>query len=677
MRNPRNASQSLLRRVAGAGALAVLGAVGLLLEPGSAQACGGLFCNARPPDPFAPLPVAQNGENVVFSITPDPAGGAPTLVAHIQILYTGDAAKFSWVVPVDAEPKLGVGTDRLFTALAGITQPTFRTQPATDGVCIPQPFTGSGGSGAGTGGSASAGGPTGAGGASGGGVMVSFQGAVGPFDAAVIKSDDPVALKMWLTDNGYIVSDAASGLIDVYVRERKFFVALKLLNGVGVRSIQPIVMTFRGTEPCVPLRLTAIAANPDMPVLLWVLADKRTVPSGFYELKIDEARIDWLTGGTNYFGPKGLLSLAANEAGGKAFVTEYAGPSSLARAAVYSNGQFNLAALQAAMTPPAYVQQVIAMGLANDPQMLPLLVKFIPMPQAVKDMGVTESQFYGNVATYWGQFAFPPYDLPGLTTAISATIIKPRMEAQMMIDGRPYLTRLNTFISPEEMDRDPLFFVNGDLENVSNVHTATLRTMCGNMEFMACNAPVRLELADGRSAWVRAGSTAATCQNRAYDLSRLKGLPAAEMVWQREQTGEGMRVMDNTVAIAGGLQANNAAFPAEQGRFPIGPTATGGGPGTGGGGAGTGVFPGTGGLGARGTGTGGDGPGTGTGGSGPATGIGGSFGSGGRSGGARSSGGGGCSCDSVGTTASAGWLGTMAVGLSLLVMRRRRVRARH
>ena len=78
-------------------------------------------------------------------------------------------------------------------------------------------------------------------------------------------------LKTWLTDNGYIVSDAAAALIDVYVRENKYFVALKLLNGVGVRSIQPIVLTFRGTEACVPLRLTAIAANPDMPVLVWVL----------------------------------------------------------------------------------------------------------------------------------------------------------------------------------------------------------------------------------------------------------------------------------------------------------------------------------------------------------------------------------------------------------------------
>ena len=42
-------------------------------------------------------------------------------------------------------------------------------------------------------------------------------------------------------------------------------------------------------------------------------------------------------------------------------------------------------------------------------------------------MGITESQFYGNIASYWGQFAFPPYDLAGLTTAIETSIIMPRM----------------------------------------------------------------------------------------------------------------------------------------------------------------------------------------------------------------------------------------------------------
>src|SRR5260221_7464525 len=112
-----------------------------------ARACGGLFCNAPPPDPFAPLPVAQSGENVVFSITKDPLGGAPTIAAHIQILYTGDAAKFSWVVPVEAVPTLSTGTDRLFSQLATVTQPTFATDYQTSGNCIqPQFQTGTAGS---------------------------------------------------------------------------------------------------------------------------------------------------------------------------------------------------------------------------------------------------------------------------------------------------------------------------------------------------------------------------------------------------------------------------------------------------------------------------------------------------------------------------------------------------
>ena len=124
--------------------MAVLFAVAslaLVATHGDASACGGLFCNARPPDPFAPLPVAQNGENVVFSITKYPAGGAPTLQAHIQILYTGDAAKFSWVVPVDAAPSCR----RERTAFSR-SWPRHRAalhdQPVIEGNCIPQPITG-------------------------------------------------------------------------------------------------------------------------------------------------------------------------------------------------------------------------------------------------------------------------------------------------------------------------------------------------------------------------------------------------------------------------------------------------------------------------------------------------------------------------------------------------------
>ena len=70
-------------------------------------------------------------------------------------------------------------------------------------------------------------------------------------------------------------------------------------------------------------------------------------------------------------------------------------------------------------------------------------------------------------------------------------------------------------------------------------------------------------------AWVKAGSTATTCAFAPYDLSKLQALPASEVVWQREEVGEGMRVVDNVDKIQAGLMLNNRAFPAAQNMFPI------------------------------------------------------------------------------------------------------------
>ena len=77
-------------------ALAAAAAFGSGARP--ARACGGLFCGGPPPDPFAPLPVAQSGENIVFAVDKDPSTGQKTVTAYIQILYSGTASDFSWVL---------------------------------------------------------------------------------------------------------------------------------------------------------------------------------------------------------------------------------------------------------------------------------------------------------------------------------------------------------------------------------------------------------------------------------------------------------------------------------------------------------------------------------------------------------------------------------------------------
>ena len=187
--------------------------------------------------------------------------------------------------------------------------------------------------------------------------------------------------------------------------------------------------------------------------------------------------------------------------------------------------------------------------------------------------------------------------------------------------------------------------------------------MCGDAEYMACNAPQRLELSDGRMVWVRAGSKATTCQCTSPNVNGLANLPAAEVAWQREETGEGMRVLDNTAAIAAGIATNNATFPNEQTRFPI-PTGAGGSTGVAGAGGGN---QGSGGTGGAGSGTGGTasnpvGSG-GTGGQHPADGLG------------PSNGGGGCGCATGGSGAGSGALVLALAGLFSRSLRRRARRA--
>jgi len=182
------------------------------------------------------------------------------------------------------------------------------------------------------------------------------------------------------------------------------------------------------------------------------------------------------------------------------------------------------------------------------------------MPDAVKAMGITDAQFYGNLSFYWNQYQFPPYDLAGLTDAIDTSIVKPRMDGQAMIDAHPYLTRLNTYLSPSEMNQDAFFFESTNLPDVPLVHTATIDAVCGDMQFMQCNAPTRLELADGRTIWLSSGNHAMTCDyGRAnYDLSGLTSLPAAQAAYKREVSGPGTAVVDNTAKIQATIDANNA-----------------------------------------------------------------------------------------------------------------------
>jgi hypothetical protein len=537
-----------------------LGAAALCITPAPpAQACGGFFCN-QGQNPFD-LPVAQTAENVLFAMERT-SSGQFALEAHVQIFYTGPADRFSWVVPVDSKPTLGVGSNSVFSTLLNATQPRFGLSWAVDGTCKRDPQ-------AGTGGSGGSGGAGGSGGSSSGGfgfdasadagVSVSFRGDVGPYDAAIIKSTSTTDAKPmldWLTTNKYFITPEGARLIEDYVRQDKYFVAIRLLSDRSTGEIQPLVMRFLGPGPCVPLKLTSIASIRDLRVNLWVLADNRVVPDNFYELEINQARIDWFGAGSNY---EQLLKQAADQAGGQAFITEYAGPTSMLTRTLYQPGQLDVSGVARAPDPPAALNALFA--FPRDSTLLGILRTHIPMPDAIRAIGVQERDFYNQLQVYWDtqRAAFKAFDGPAMAADLDAKMVQPLRDAQALFDKHRMLTRLATFISPEEMTVDPTFVMNADLPDVPAVRSARATRVCGDRQYTTCEAPVRIDLSTGEQVWFRP-RPGGSCWSPDYERAGLDELPALYQAHARTTDGPGVARFDNTQMIRSALATRNAAI---------------------------------------------------------------------------------------------------------------------
>ena len=84
-------------------------------------------------------------------------------------------------------------------------------------------------------------------------------------------------------------------LIDVYVDEQFVqFLAMKLRPDKGAQDVEPVKVTYPESErPMIPLRLTAVAANPDMAVMVWIYADRQALPANY--AKMPNREVDGLT----------------------------------------------------------------------------------------------------------------------------------------------------------------------------------------------------------------------------------------------------------------------------------------------------------------------------------------------------------------------------------------------
>jgi hypothetical protein len=458
--------------------LVTLAAAAFLYED-TAQACGCF----TPPDPT--VPVVQAGERIIFSME------AGQVEAHIQIQYQGDAAEFGWLLPVPTEPTLELGTDELFTQLINTTQPKYRLDRLYEGVncpfdpTFPPPFASDSDS---------------AGGVEDGGGIVVTQDSVGPYDYAVLRADSKQPMLDWLAANRYFVPVGTENVVDPYIRPGAFFLALKLRSGQALGDLQPVVVRYQSDLPMIPIVLTSAAANPNMGVMVWVLGDSRAIPRNYYHTIINDAAIDWINAGQNYVD---VLTRAVDEAPDhRSFVTEYAASSSPMVDLLDYQGRFgNLNELRQITDAAEYLSYLYSYGYATfqnaapffgpvfGSQMLGILRRELPMPSKLAAAGITENDYYLSFSYYTTVFAamYPKlfwdldteFDPAQMTADIEERVVAPTLQAGAMFRNHPYLTRLFTTLSPEEMTQDPVFSFNPDLVDVPNVHTGTLTFHCG------------------------------------------------------------------------------------------------------------------------------------------------------------------------------------------------------
>jgi len=471
------------------GCAAALGAVAVgMARPDTAQACGGFFCSRTPVD--------QSGETVIYGMEAD-----GTVTMSVQIQYQGNDDDFAWILPVAAPPtEISVGSEALFDALHAATNPVFAWETRVEGACRDYPactwgsYTGSGG-GCGMS-SASPSGwrgdyvdaavpdptttvpPT----RTDPGVTVYGQEVVGPYETVVLGAATAGEVVTWLGDHGYDVPEQTAPLLEPYAETGHVFVALRLSANRVTGTLRPLTMRIPSSEACLPIRLTAIASVPDMPITAFFLGAYGAAARNYSSVVVDVASPDFWDGTRRW---SEAVDAAVEAAGGHAFSTDYSGGTPAVIVELPS-----VADLAGEPDAAAFLRTLMERGYPGDQVTLELFETFIVPPE-----GEEARSYYDCLAAASTEACGAPqsFDPAGLARAIGEQITVPREEAQRLVNRHRHLTRLFTTMDPIDMTLDPVFMQGPEVPEVSNVHTATLVTECSGV-YYADGAPQSWEI---------------------------------------------------------------------------------------------------------------------------------------------------------------------------------------
>jgi len=557
---PRTNETAKVARGWARGAAVAASAGALLLSPGltrPAEACGGFWCSLA-------APVEQTAEQIIFVDHPD-----ETVTAIVQINYVGPSEKFAWVIPIPGDPKIAVSSNTAFARLDQATVPQYQVERKVEGTCKQEfyPEFGDAAFGGAAGAPATATTPPAP------AVMVINQGSVGPYDYATIAVNPALAEPAdaaidWFMNEGYDLTGVDADLLGPYLADGLNLLAFRLTKSKDVTtgSIRPVMLTYDSKLPMIPIKPTAVAAQDDMGIRVWVSGASQAVPENYRSLVINEALIDWIGQSYQYFGGPAVfgggfggsslpqnydavVTEAANQAGGQGFVTELAGPSGeYADALLSSTDEQNLDQI----TSANYPDPIDAIWAANN-----YYRDWDGWREAIKEAvtlpsGTDFDDFGRNPDAYRGT---AQVDLEVFFDELRTNVVGPVMMTKELVGSRPYLTRLYSTMSADEMTVDPAFNYNSDLADVSRTHVA--------MQFIECSAdvteseaPWRLELPHGGV--IRGEGTV-------WPIA-IDALPANLKVVQLSASGEGDVVEDNSGEIgtmlflqSGGMKSSGSA----------------------------------------------------------------------------------------------------------------------
>jgi len=515
----------------------------LLPAPSPASACGGLFCNSA-------TPVNQAAERILFV---DHGDGRTT--AAIQIQYQGSAERFAWVLPVadidNPDEDIRVSSDQALERLQQATNPLYRLNTTVEGTCKDETqLTNLRGFGGASGGFAADGGV----GTSqdDGGIVVEASGTVGPFDfefiAVLDGTDDPAQAAIdWLEENEY---DLAGGeqLLRPYLEMGNKLLAVRLTSGSDTGSIRPLMVTYNGSKPAIPIRPTAVAAQDDMGVMVFVAGPERAIPKNYRLLELNDALIDWFNPNATY--PE-VVNRAANESGGHGFVTEYADDAAqLDNVIVGEQERATWASFQLAAPGASSDRELIDDSLQwwNWDGYLDALGAALTLPDGLQASDIRQCP----TCYLDGADERVSFDRQAFITVLYEMVVRPMFDTDDLLDAQAYVTRLYTTMSADEMTEDPVFDFNADLGSVSNQHVGEQYIMCSPMHTRA-EAPFRVELPSGAVVY--------GAEQNVWPilLDAADPLPATRTIAQAGTSGEPVVVVDNVDMIEQALAVSNDA----------------------------------------------------------------------------------------------------------------------